>query len=200
MNLPGSLDRRPYFNSPYHYRLDWEVWIHTTASYLLRELHRNRSTRFTPEFWCKVYIDIHRNRYEGKTGPLPVPGFITELGRRIMQGDTDAMGLVAPQTAGLLLPFDSQDAKAKLAAPTAIRARYFKYTFTDPGSGDWWKREPLPGDKEKLFLPPSDAEMAGKAPPRRSPYSYNQSAVACNVWAYFDRLVVSIGRTVHFCC
>ena len=33
MNLPGSLDRRPMFNSPYHYRLDWEVWIHTTASF-----------------------------------------------------------------------------------------------------------------------------------------------------------------------
>lgn len=22
-NLPGSLDRRPFFNSPYHYRFDW---------------------------------------------------------------------------------------------------------------------------------------------------------------------------------
>ena len=32
-NLPGEdLTRAPGFNSPYHYRLDWEVWIHTTAS------------------------------------------------------------------------------------------------------------------------------------------------------------------------
>ena len=33
MNLPGSVDRRPLFTSPYHYRLDWETWIHTTASF-----------------------------------------------------------------------------------------------------------------------------------------------------------------------
>lgn len=31
MNLPGSVDRRPLFTSPYHYRLDWEVWIRTTV-------------------------------------------------------------------------------------------------------------------------------------------------------------------------
>jgi hypothetical protein len=32
-NLPGaSLNKFPSFNSPVHYRFDWEVWIHTTAS------------------------------------------------------------------------------------------------------------------------------------------------------------------------
>ena len=31
-NPPGEPSRRPYFNSPYHYRLDWETWIHVTAS------------------------------------------------------------------------------------------------------------------------------------------------------------------------
>ena len=30
--LPGTLDRRPCLVTPYHYRLDWETWIYTTAS------------------------------------------------------------------------------------------------------------------------------------------------------------------------
>lgn len=166
MNLPGSLERRPYFNSPYHYRLDWEVWIHTTAS------------------------------YEGKTGPLPLPGFITELNRRIMQGDTDAMGLVAPQTSGLLLASDSQDAAAKLAAPTAIRARYYKYTFTDPGSDGWWKRERLSGDTDKLFLPPTDAEMAGKAPPRKSPPHRAWLLLMCTCGAAFTVMWMATGGSM----
>eukprot|EP00494_Astrolonche_serrata_P025185 UN25446 len=31
-NLPGDVYQRPKFNSPYHYRLDWQIWIRTTAS------------------------------------------------------------------------------------------------------------------------------------------------------------------------
>ena len=31
--IPGSLDRRPCFLSPYHSRLDWETWIRVTASF-----------------------------------------------------------------------------------------------------------------------------------------------------------------------
>jgi hypothetical protein len=97
---------------------------------------------------------------KGKTGPLPAPGFITELTKRIMLGDTDSMSLVAPQTAGLLV--DGQP-------PTAIRSRYYKYTFTEPGDGDtnWWKREPLRGDTPQVYLPPS--KTAVDAPPHRSP-------------------------------
>ena len=49
MNLPGSVDRRPSFTSPYHYRLDWEIWIHTTASFEVRTLreplHSNTTER-----------------------------------------------------------------------------------------------------------------------------------------------------------
>eukprot|EP00300_Choanocystis_sp_HF-7_P020830 c20686_g1_i1.p1 GENE.c20686_g1_i1~~c20686_g1_i1.p1 ORF type:complete len:562 (+),score=127.00 c20686_g1_i1:286-1971(+) len=63
-NLPGTLDRRPYFNSPYHYRLDWEVWIHTTA------------------------------RMEGRQGQLAVPDFVQRFISKILAGDTDAAGLV----------------------------------------------------------------------------------------------------------
>ena len=31
--IPGSLDRRPCFLSPYHSRLDWETWIRVTAGF-----------------------------------------------------------------------------------------------------------------------------------------------------------------------
>ncbi len=51
MNLPGSVDRRPLFTSPYHYRLDWETWIRTTASLEVSALlaPQYRSTHC----WCK---------------------------------------------------------------------------------------------------------------------------------------------------
>ena len=31
--IPGSLNRRPCFLSPYHSRLDWETWIRVTAGF-----------------------------------------------------------------------------------------------------------------------------------------------------------------------
>eukprot|EP01052_Picozoa_sp_SAG31_P006307 SAG31_NODE_288_length_18400_cov_55.018851_10_plen_286_part_00 len=70
-NLPGDPKRAPGFNSPYHYRLDWEVWIHTTAS------------------------------MEGRNGPIALPGFVSVLLAKILAGDTDAASLVAPQATGL---------------------------------------------------------------------------------------------------
>ena len=38
--------------------------------------------------------------------------------------------------------------------PTAVRARFFKYRFTEPGATDWWQRTQLKGDVPKLYLPP----------------------------------------------
>jgi len=64
-NLPGPVDTAPWFNSPYHYRFDWEVWIQTTA------------------------------RMENQGGQsMTVPGVIQTLIAKIMAGDTDAIGLV----------------------------------------------------------------------------------------------------------
>ena len=31
-SIPGRLNKRPPMHTPYHYRLDWETWIYTTAS------------------------------------------------------------------------------------------------------------------------------------------------------------------------
>lgn len=64
-NLPGSLDRAPFFNSPVHYRFDWEVWIHVTAR-----------------------MESRRN------SPLQIPLFIKSLISKILAGDTDAASLM----------------------------------------------------------------------------------------------------------
>ena len=72
-NLPGSLDRTPWFNSPIHYRFDWEVWIHTTA--------RMESARFSP---------------------LSIPGFIEKSISKILAGDTDTIGLYGTSIHDLL--------------------------------------------------------------------------------------------------
>merc|ERR1712118_218960 len=63
-NLPGRLDRAPSFNSPYHYRLDWEVWIHTTAS------------------------------MEGGPGGPGLPPIVESLVSKLLAGDTQAAGLL----------------------------------------------------------------------------------------------------------
>ena len=60
-NLPGSLDRRPFFNSPYHYRFDWCAlpsphallcWLEESC----RSLSSSLSSRNFPLSWC---LDSH---------------------------------------------------------------------------------------------------------------------------------------------
>jgi len=72
--------------------------------------------------------------------------------------------LVAPQVVGLL-----RDGKP----PTACRAQFYRYTFSDPGQSDWWSREPLHGDKPKVMLPrsartPDTVSARYRSPPHRS--------------------------------
>ena len=64
-NLPGAVDRASYFNSPYHYRLDWEVWIHTNAS-----------------------MENARGKHQG------TPAVLKSLISKVLAGDTDAIGLL----------------------------------------------------------------------------------------------------------
>ena len=64
---------------------------------------------------------------------------------------------VRPGPVGLLRPApasSSSDAAESLVPPTAVRARFFKYRFTEPGATDWWQRTQLKGDVPKLYLPP----------------------------------------------
>eukprot|EP00656_Telonema_subtile_P017912 TRINITY_DN19658_c0_g1_i2.p1 TRINITY_DN19658_c0_g1~~TRINITY_DN19658_c0_g1_i2.p1 ORF type:complete len:704 (+),score=123.07 TRINITY_DN19658_c0_g1_i2:171-2282(+) len=72
-NLPSDdLAESPGFNSPYHHRFDWEVWIHTTAS------------------------------MDGAKGQQPVPLFMQTLFEKILAGDTDAISLMGTPRALLL--------------------------------------------------------------------------------------------------
>ena len=63
---------------------------------------------------------------------------------------------VRPGPVGLLRSTNSSssDAAESLVPPTAVRARFFKYRFTEPGATDWWQRTQLKGDVPKLYLPP----------------------------------------------
>eukprot|EP01060_Flectonema_neradi_P032593 TRINITY_DN5214_c1_g1_i1.p1 TRINITY_DN5214_c1_g1~~TRINITY_DN5214_c1_g1_i1.p1 ORF type:complete len:714 (+),score=39.60 TRINITY_DN5214_c1_g1_i1:50-2143(+) len=112
-SVPGRLERRPSIHTPYHYRLDWETWIYTTAS------------------------------LEGRV-PSGIPQFLEHSIQRLMQCDTDTVGLFA-------VPYDSLCPGG--APPTHFRARYFRYFFSPkelaftPGS-DWWVRT----DMNKGFL------------------------------------------------
>lgn len=74
-NLPGSLDRAPAYNSPVHYRFDWEVWIHVTA----RMEHV-------------------------KDSALAVPGFIRTMISKVLSGDTDAISLMGTPHSELVDP------------------------------------------------------------------------------------------------
>eukprot|EP01062_Namystynia_karyoxenos_P025788 TRINITY_DN2021_c0_g3_i1.p1 TRINITY_DN2021_c0_g3~~TRINITY_DN2021_c0_g3_i1.p1 ORF type:complete len:850 (+),score=237.61 TRINITY_DN2021_c0_g3_i1:86-2635(+) len=71
-SYPGSLDRMPPVHTPYHYRLDWETWIHTTAS------------------------------MEGRPPQGRLPPFLNTLLEKILRGDTDAAGLLAEPLGELL--------------------------------------------------------------------------------------------------
>ena len=127
---------------------------------------------------------------EGRTGPLALPSFVTTLLGKILAGDTDAAGrrgicltqhsclpmgrcgelssivlfdcvcmalvagLVAPQAAGLFGPSGT-------TPPTAIRGRFYKYTFSNWSSlsanGTWWNRAKVKGDTAKVLTAAENA-------------------------------------------
>eukprot|EP00397_Hematodinium_sp_SG-2012_P008043 GEMP01008097.1.p1 GENE.GEMP01008097.1~~GEMP01008097.1.p1 ORF type:complete len:957 (+),score=160.17 GEMP01008097.1:96-2966(+) len=70
--LPGSVDRTPCLMSPYHYRLDWETWIRTTAS----------------------LEDFIHHPHGGEVLQENLPPFLRNLINRLLHGDDDAMGLM----------------------------------------------------------------------------------------------------------
>ena len=76
---------------------------------------------------------------------------------RIPGRSVESIISVRPGPVGLLRPApasSSSDAAESLVPPTAVRARFFKYRFTEPGATDWWQRTQLKGDVPKLYLPP----------------------------------------------
>ena len=74
-NLPSHPHVAPAVSSPYHHRLDWQVWIHTTAR-------------------------LEAAALAGHV--LPVPDFVDTLIKKILAGDTDAIDLTGTRRADLL--------------------------------------------------------------------------------------------------
>lgn len=56
--LPCGMRRRAPYSAPYHYRLDWQIWIETTAS-----LERANKTRFVPTLMVDIANRIMAGDY-----------------------------------------------------------------------------------------------------------------------------------------
>lgn len=88
---PGDPKRRPCWVSPYHYRIDWQMWFAGLGTY--------RS-----EPWILRFI------------------------YQLLEGEHAVEGLLAKN------PFDD-------SPPRFIRARYYRYRFTDDRRQGYWQRE-----------------------------------------------------------
>ncbi|KAJ9455996.1 hypothetical protein DIPPA_17194 [Diplonema papillatum] len=127
-SLPGSPNRAPAYHSPYHYRLDWEVWIRTTAS-------------------MEDRVPM--------PGQSALPAFIERALYRLLAGDTEVASLFAltPEqkawvgVADMSSVWPSSAAERRLKDPieAEIRVRYFEYTFSPQGSSAWWDRRLVEG-------------------------------------------------------
>ena len=138
-NLPGALDRRPYTNSPYHYRLDWEVWIQTTA------------------------------RMDSARGRQRVPGIVRKLVAKVLAGDTDAVELLGTPRAELLLAGVNGTEVPPTGIRASWWRYTFASWEELRGKGQWWRREPIPGAGEhRIWQRDLDAYSADGYAPRHS--------------------------------
>ena len=68
---------------------------------------------------------------------LPLPQIAKTLSKKLLAGDYDALQLLA----------NPRDLLKDGKPPTAIKAQFFKYSFSDPeellSSGDWWRKEQM---------------------------------------------------------
>ena len=75
----------PKVNSPYHYRLDWDTWIQTTAS--LENFHSK---------WTRQKKQLLKNSKKGNRNTyikIPVPALLETLVEKVLLGDTGAITL-----------------------------------------------------------------------------------------------------------
>ena len=96
---PGRVDRGPCLVTPYHYRLDWQLWF--------------------------VPLSPERNRR-----------WFLSLTNKLLRGDARVLALFAEN------PFPARP-------PHFIRASFYRYQFTPPGSHDTWRRS-----RAGQYLPP----------------------------------------------
>eukprot|EP00929_Paragymnodinium_shiwhaense_P084759 TRINITY_DN45355_c0_g1_i1.p1 TRINITY_DN45355_c0_g1~~TRINITY_DN45355_c0_g1_i1.p1 ORF type:complete len:587 (+),score=70.24 TRINITY_DN45355_c0_g1_i1:236-1996(+) len=96
-------------------------------------------SRLDWETWIRTTASME-HLLAHKAGPesyfQQTPHFLGEIMARLLAGDDDTADLFAT-------PRDTLFPNA--TAPKFMRLRYFKYTFSSPGSEAWWNREPLDG-------------------------------------------------------
>jgi hypothetical protein len=78
---------------------------------------------------------------------LPVPVFVDKLIKKILAGDSDAADLTGSGRALLL---------GNGAAPTAIKAQYFWFNFSDSNSSAWWQRSSIPNNPAVVYTQAHD--------------------------------------------
>ena len=108
---------------------------------------------------------------------LQLPGFVLELVRRLLDGDADAVQLLATRARGALRrPRRNSTLIVRgraygVVGPAAIRARLWVYRFSSLAAllqrGEWWEREPL-----------SSPAIYSRHPRPRSPAAAKASATA----------------------
>jgi hypothetical protein len=203
-NLPGDPLQRPFFNSPFHYRFDWEVWIRTTAS-------------------------MDRASGDWHAVPDPLRAFIVH----VLAGDTDATSLVSTnETLLRTASTASSDSgghsggghsggggggdgrrsgsgrgsnvtkgTSGVVPPTAIRLQYYWYTYSKPGTGAaWWERKPL--GKPMVFTREGNSAKLGQHLPWMSTVSDDGVAVV-EAWTDLRQSIMLLsvaGLVSALCC
>jgi len=188
-NLPGETTKMPWFNSPYHRRLDWEVWIHTTASTEERALAGHR---------------------------LTIPPFIRTLAAKVLAGDTEKLDLLGSSVYEVLgfVQGNISNAQASPEAashpslqgprahiPTAIKAEWWWYTFSKPPKPGktqkhWWSRKRIANNEATLWTKAHDAS-AGPVRRLAPQRSWMLAASLCGLlWSFHLLLTALLGPTI----
>mmetsp|Transcript_15103 Transcript_15103/g.25050 ORF Transcript_15103/g.25050 Transcript_15103/m.25050 type:complete len:918 (+) Transcript_15103:117-2870(+) len=158
-NLPGDVHRAPSVNSPYHYRFDWEVWIRTTAS-------MEGQINFDALKRVRALGTADVTRTHQLLPDMPIPSIIRRMIDGVLQGNTEAMGLLA-NSRDDLLRCEGEGSEVVCRPPTAIRARYYLYKYSSPSdlvnNRTWWSREAI--SKPSVIL--SKASMMDSGTPRK---------------------------------
>jgi hypothetical protein len=115
---------------------------------------------------------------------LAVPSHIERLAEKVLAGDTDAIHLLGTPPDALLRSRANDTRHAPPEPPTAIRAEFYKYTFSSwqalRQDGRWWERELL--STPTIF----ERRRGRRSAVRRSPWQRHWLLVGSVVGVYLS--------------